>query len=67
MANIKVEDVIKGIALIERAVGSPLVKGAIVALLPRFGLTSEQQAQVAANHADYVDWEAEARRAAGQT
>ena len=66
MANVNLSDIVKGIALIERATNSPLVRGAITAILPRFGLTPEQIAHLAENHADYVDWEAEARRAAGQ-
>ena len=44
----------KGIALIERATESPLVRGALLALLPKFGLTAEQIAQLDTNHDDYL-------------
>ncbi len=57
---IDLDAIVKGVALIERAVSSPLVRAALVKLLPTFGLTPEQVAQVDANHADYVDWEADA-------
>lgn len=64
MPDINIADVVKGIALIERATASPFVRAALVELLPKFGLTPEQQAQVDANYADYVAWEADARRRA---
>jgi len=62
--KINIEGIIKGISLIEQATQSPLVKLALVKLLPSFGLTPEEVALVESHHSDYVDWEAEARRKA---
>lgn len=64
--KINLKDIEKGIALIERATASPIVRGAIVALLPKFGLTAEQAAELDARHADYGARKARAQKRAGR-
>ncbi len=51
----------KAIATIEAIVKNPMIHGALVALLPSFGLSADDIAEMKQHHADYVKWEAEAR------
>ena len=64
--KINLKDIERGIVLIEKATKSPLVRGALVALMPKFGLTPEQMAQLDVNHDDYEDRKARAKKRAGQ-
>ena len=51
----------KAIATIEAIVKNPMVHGTLVALLPSFGLSAEDIAEMKRHHAEYVKWEEEAR------
>ena len=64
--KINLKDLERGIALIEKATSSPLVRSALLALMPKFGLTPEQIAQLDTNHADYEERKASAKKRAGQ-
>ncbi len=63
--SIDLQAVLKGIALIEKATSSPLVKAAIIHLLPDFGLTPEEIAHLDSNHEDYQRMLKEAHQRAG--
>jgi len=58
---INIDDIERGIRLIEVATASPLVRGALTALLPKFGLTPEQIAALDQRHLDYLTREQRAR------
>lgn len=64
--KINLDDIGKGLALIERGAQNPYIRGIILGLLPHFGLTPEQAAQVNANHADYLQRIQDADDRAGQ-
>lgn len=56
----------KGLALLEQGSQNPFLRDIVVRLLPHFGLTLEQAAQVDANHADYLQRIRDAAGRAGQ-
>lgn len=63
--NIKLQDVMRGIAIIEKATNHPMAKPLLMKVLPQLGVSEDEMTQLEGNHQDYQRWLAEAEQRAG--
>lgn len=63
--KINIQDVMRGIAIIEKATNHPMAKPLLMKVLPQLGVTEDEMTQLEGNHQDYQRWLADAERRTG--